>query len=60
MQKFRNLFRQNKATATSPIIGMGIIVGVVIGYLTDNVGLWIALGLVFGAAIEAARIRLRK
>ena len=34
--------------------GLGIIIGTVIGALTDNVGLWIALGLVFGAGIGLA------
>ena len=33
-------------------IGIGIIIGVVIGALTGNVGLWIAIGLVAGAAAE--------
>jgi len=28
---------------------LGLLIGVVIGVLTDNVGLWLALGLVFGA-----------
>ena len=38
---------------------VGIIIGVVIGVLTDNVGLWIALGLVFGTAIGATLERRR-
>ena len=29
---------------------MGIIIGVVIGSLTDNVGLWIVIGIAVGAA----------
>ena len=30
---------------------MGIIIGTVIGALTDNVGLWIAIGIVIGAGV---------
>ena len=33
---------------------LGIIVGVVIGAATDNTGLWVALGLVFGAGLASA------
>ena len=31
--------------------GIGLLAGVIIGSVTDNVGLWIALGLCFGAGI---------
>lgn len=44
----RRMNERNRKTGTS--VGIGIIVGVVIGALTDNYGLWIALGLVFGTA----------
>jgi|TARA_B100000809_G_scaffold237335_1_gene257093 hypothetical protein len=33
-------------------IAMGIIIGTVIGALAGNVGLWIVIGLVAGAAAE--------
>ncbi len=33
-------------------IGLGLIFGVVIGVLTDNIGLWIALGLAIGAGMS--------
>lgn len=33
-------------------IGLGMIFGVAIGIATDNIGLWIALGIVFGSAYE--------
>ena len=32
--------------------GLGLIIGVVIGVLTDNIGLGLALGLGFGASVE--------
>ena len=35
-------------------IGLGLIFGVVVGMAQDNVGLWMALGLVFGAAMYTA------
>ncbi|MBT3503106.1 MAG: hypothetical protein HOJ26_01495 [Cryomorphaceae bacterium] len=31
--------------------GIGLIAGIIIGSATNNVGLWIALGLCFGAGI---------
>ena len=31
--------------------GLGLLVGIIIGSATDNVGLWIPLGLCFGAGI---------
>ena len=31
--------------------GIGLLAGIIIGSVTDNVGLWIALGLCFGAGI---------
>ena len=32
--------------------GLAVVVGVVVGVLINNIGLWIALGLCFGVAIE--------
>ncbi|MEY2962940.1 MAG: hypothetical protein RL754_201 [Bacteroidota bacterium] len=32
-------------------IGIGLMVGVVVGSITKNMGLWISLGLAFGAAL---------
>ena len=34
--------------------GIGLLAGVIIGNTTDNIGLWIALGLCFGAGIGTA------
>ena len=31
--------------------GIGLLAGIIIGSVTDNIGLWIALGLCFGAGI---------
>ena len=33
------------------ITGIGIMVGTLIGVLTDNIGLWLSLGLCMGAGI---------
>jgi hypothetical protein len=30
-------------------IGIGMVIGAAIGVATDNIGLWLSLGLVFGA-----------
>ncbi|MDC0007038.1 hypothetical protein OAE07_03615 [Winogradskyella sp.] len=32
-------------------IGFGVVIGSVIGVLTDNLGLWISLGIAIGAGI---------
>ena len=34
------------------MIAMGIIIGVVVGALTGNVGLWIVVGIIVGAVAE--------
>ena len=34
--------------------GIGLLAGIIIGSATDSVGLWIALGLCFGAGIGTA------
>ena len=34
--------------------GIGLLAGIIIGSATDNVGLWIPLGLCFGAGIGTA------
>ena len=36
-------------------IAVGIVIGAVIGVLTDNLGLWIALGLAIGSGVRATR-----
>jgi hypothetical protein len=33
-------------------IGTGLSVGLLVGIFTDNIGLWISLGLVFGVVFE--------
>ena len=33
-------------------IGIGLMVGLLVGIFTDNIGLWISLGLVFGVVLE--------
>ncbi len=44
-------FSLMKESKTSLGAGIGLIAGIIIGNATDNVGLWIALGLCFGAGI---------
>ena len=33
-------------------IALGLIGGLLVGIFTDNIGLWISLGLVFGVVLE--------
>ena len=40
-----------KESKTSTGAGIGLIAGIIIGSITNNIGLWVALGLCFGAGI---------
>ena len=33
-------------------VGIGLMGGVLVGIFTDNIGLWISLGLVFGVVLD--------
>ncbi|MGB0346400.1 MAG: hypothetical protein ACPGGA_02880 [Balneolaceae bacterium] len=33
-------------------VALGLIVGTVLGVVTDNLGFWLSMGIVFGAAYE--------
>ena len=57
---FPNLFKKKlnektnfnmKESKISLGAGIGLLAGIIIGSATDNIGLWIALGLCFGAGI---------
>jgi|TARA_B110000263_G_scaffold119173_1_gene103782 hypothetical protein len=43
-----------KNSKTSLGAGIGLITGIIIGSVTNNIGLWITLGLCFGAGIGIA------
>jgi hypothetical protein len=49
----------NQKIPTGFLVAMGIIIGTVVGALTDNVGLWIVIGLAIGSAAEAVRAKKR-
>ena len=38
-------------------VAYGLIIGTVVGVLSDNIGLWLSMGIVFGAAYEAQMAR---
>ena len=59
MPNNRNPLSGKNAKGTSTSVGVGIAVGAIVGVLTDNPGLWIAIGLAVGSAVGAARTRLR-
>jgi hypothetical protein len=40
-----------KESKTSTVAGIGLIAGIIIGSITNNIGLWVALGLSFSAGI---------
>ncbi|EDM42939.1 hypothetical protein SCB49_01507 [unidentified eubacterium SCB49] len=41
--------KNNKSLATGTT--MGILIGVVVGIFTDNIGLWLPIGLALGAGV---------
>jgi hypothetical protein len=41
-------------------MGLGIVLGVAIGAATDNMGLWVAMGVIFGAVFAAASRRRKR
>jgi hypothetical protein len=43
---------KTKKTKKGVKLGIGIILGTVVGYLTSNMGLWFVLGIAIGAALE--------
>ncbi len=57
---FKNGKDQSTKKETSTAMGLGIGIGAIIGILTDNVGLWLPLGLAIGAGIGATRARVKK
>ena len=49
-----------KESKTSIGAGIGLIAGIIIGSITNNVGLWIALGLCFGSGIALVLEKTKK
>ena len=41
-------------------IGMGIMIGSIVGALTDNIGIWLPVGICLGAALEATQRKGKK
>lgn len=41
-------------------MAFGLIFGTIIGIITDNLGLWLSLGILFGAAASARASKLEK
>jgi len=39
-----------------PYIAAGLMIGLVIGAVTENIGLWISLGLAFGAGVGYSKV----
>ena len=44
----------------SQFTAFGLIAGVIFGLLTDNLGLWIALGVAIGAGVGFVKVEKRK
>jgi hypothetical protein len=57
---FKNRKDQDTKKETSTAIGLGIMFGSIIGALTDNIGIWLPLGMAIGVGIGASRARLKK
>ena len=41
---------KRKFTIMEKSIGIGVMTGTIVGVLTDNIGLWLPLGIVFGVS----------
>lgn len=41
-------------------VALGIVFGTTLGVITDNLGLWLSMGIVFGAAYDAQIIKEAK
>ena len=56
LELFRCRFKKNRMKRKNKqkgyYIGLGLIAGTIVGVLTENIGLWLSLGIVFGAAME--------
>ena len=50
--RFKKNIMKRKNKQKGYYIGLGLISGTIVGVLTDNIGLWLSLGIVFGAAME--------
>jgi len=57
---FKNRKDKDTKKETSTAIGLGIMLGSISGVLTDNIGLWLPLGIAFGAGIGVTRARRQK
>jgi hypothetical protein len=57
---FKNNKDRDTKKETSTVMGLGIVVGAIIGILTDNVGLWLPLGIAIGAGVGVSRARSKK
>ena len=38
-------------------VAYGLIIGLMIGIFSDNIGLWLSMGIVFGAAYETQLVK---
>lgn len=54
----RDMMKNSKAIDEKvvPFIAAGLMIGVLVGIVNDNIGLWISLGLAFGAGVGYTRI----
>lgn len=46
-----------KDNKLEPAIAIGLVFGTVIGALTDNIGLWLSLGIAIGAAFGVSSMQ---
>jgi hypothetical protein len=47
--------KDRKFTFKEKAIAYGLVAGITIGLITDTIGLWLSLGIVFGAGIGSSR-----
>lgn len=47
--------KDRKFTFKEKAIAYGLVAGITIGLITDTIGLWLSLGIVFGVGIGSSR-----
>ena len=51
----KNQTEKASSQAIGTCVALGLIAGIVIGSITGDVGLWLSLGIVFGAAFSVVK-----
>ena len=56
----KNEKNQDTKKVSSTAIALGVVFGIIVGVLTDNIGLWHPTGIVIGVAMAATQSCMQK